>query len=572
MTKITLIFLLLVIIAVASPFKAYCIDTTQNNIFEETTEQSELLSYDVKQFGSLTKSLNVIGNNEAILVVSNEQIIREPVIIPSNIILQFQGKGILNIGSTAKLLIKGPLYAERKQIFRGSGAVSFSGGILRQLRPEWWGAKQDGISDDTRPVQATINSLPIGGGEVLFEEGTYVVNSISLPSNVSIVGSGRECVLEQKKNSKYCCSINPGNGGTPDPKDNKKNIVIRNIHFRGTVAFDGFSEHVYLLNINAATDVAISDCWFSGWRGDAIYLGSSNFAHTERHNMNIVIKNCDFDGVNNENRNAISVIDCDGLEIYNNTFNRCTRQNMPGAIDMEPDANRFAVIRNINVSRNRFSQVGGNVGIISLVLPLRQKELLNPSRNIVIQNNAIDGLIGTGRSKGLNITQNQNADDADGSNEITIAYNDIKNTSRPFVLWGVKGVSIENNIFADSLFAALVSYSNGNNPRDVTFKDNVFSNLGSSDGHGVTVFDAENISFSQNTFENVTHTKNKHGSAIDLSRYFGNKILIENNNFKGGGSANAVIISRNRHDDAELSNYITQYNSFDPGIKPVSLQ
>jgi len=562
MKKLPLILCLWMIIVSGNTFNAHGIS---NGISDGSPEQHELPRYDVKQFGSLTKALDIIGKKEAVLVIPNEQIVREHITLPSNIILQVQGKGIINIVPTAELLITGPVYAERNRIFSGSGTVNFSGGALRRVYPEWWGAKRDGRSDDTRPVQAAINSLSMAGGEALFADGTYVVDSISLPSNISIVGSGRESVLEQKKNAKYCCSINPGNGGTPDPKYNKKNIGIRNIHFRGTVAVDGFSEHVHLLNINAATDVIISDCRFTGWRGDGIYLGSSNIAQTERHNRNIIIKNCDFDGVNNDNRNAITVIDCDGLEIDNDTFTRCTRPNMPGAIDMEPDANRFAVIRNINITRNRFSQIGGTVGIIALVLPLKQKELVYPSRNILIRNNTISGLVGTGRSKGISITQNQNADDADSPNEITIAGNDINNTGRPFVLWGVKGVSIENNVFADSVFTGLVSYTNGYNPRDIAFKNNIFSNLGSNDGYGITVFSAENISFTENTFENI-------GIAIDLSRFTGNRVRIENNHFKGKRTTRAVIFSRNRHDNAGLSSYITQKNSFEPGIESVSIQ
>lgn len=574
MKKLPLILCLWMIIASVGTFNVHGIGITQDGISDGLPEQHELPRYDVKQFGSLAKALDIIGKKEAVLVIPNEQIVRDHITTPSNIILQVRGKGIINIVPTAELLITGPVYAERNRIFSGSGTVNFSGGALRRVYPEWWGAKRDGRSDDTRPVQAAINSLSMAVGEVLFADGTYVVDSISLPSNISIVGSGLESVLEQKKNAKYCCSINPGNGGTPDPKHNKKNIDIRNIHFRGTVAVDGFSEHMHLLNINAATDVVISDCRFTGWRGDGIYLGSSNIAQTERHNRNIIIKNCEFDGVNNDNRNAVTVIDCDGLEIDNNTFTRCTRSNMPGAIDMEPDANRFAVIRNINIVRNRFSQIGGNVGIIAVVLPLKQKELVYPSRNILIRNNTISGLVGTGRSKGICITQNQNADDADSPNEITIAGNEIINSGRPFVLWGVKGVSIENNVFADSVFTGLVSYTNGYNPRDISFKNNIFSNLGSSDGYGITVFSAENISFTENTFENIGSTKDRdrQGIAIDLSRYTGNKVRIENNRFKGKRTARAVIFSRNRHDNTELSGYITQKNSFEPGIESVSIQ
>jgi len=591
MKKLYLILYLWIVIASIDTFNAFGINMTQDEMPDASQAhktallalndssldakkniQHELPHYDVNKFGSLANALVVIGKKAAVLVISNEQIVQKSSTIPANIFLQIQGKGIIKIAPKTELLILGMVYAERNQIFSGSGVVNFSGGMLRRVYPEWWGAKRDGKSDDTGPVQAAINSLSMGGGEVLFADGVYVVDSISLSSNISIVGNGQKSVLEQKKNAKYCCSVNPGNGGTADLINNKQKIRIRNIHLRGTVASDGFSEHAHLLNINAATDVVISDCWLSGWRGDGIFIGSSNRAQTERHNRNITIINCDFDGVNNDNRNAISVIDCDGMEIDNNTFTKCTRPNMPGAIDMEPDANRFSVIRNITITRNRFKQIGGNVGIISLVLPLKQKDLIYPSRNIQISNNTINGEVGTGRSKGISITQNQNADEADIPNEITIAGNEIKDTGRPFVLWGAKGVSIENNVFAESVFTGLVSYTNGYNPRDIIFKNNIFSKLGTSDGYGITVFSAENISFIENTFENIGSTKDKRGIAIDLSRYVGNKVRIENNRFKGKRTTHAVIISRNWHDKPGFSDYISQHNSFEPGIESVSFQ
>jgi hypothetical protein len=570
MKKIYLIAWLWIIIASIDSFEAFGIgvapDVSQSNMHKR------LPHYDATKFSSLFKALNIIGNEKAVLAVSNEQIVRKHISIPANIILRFHGKGVINIAPTAEILISGPIYAERNQIFSGSGVVTFAGGVFRRVCPEWWGAKRDGRTDDTGAVQTAVNSLSMRGGEVSFADGVYVVDSISLVSNISIIGSGLKSVLEQKKNAKYCCSINPGNGGSADPKDNKQKIRIHNLHFRGTVAYDGFSEHTHLLNINAATDVVISDCWFSGWRGDGIFLGSGNSAQTERHNRNITIKNCRFDGVNNDNRNAISVIDSDGVEIDNNSFTRCTRSNMPGAIDMEPDANRFSVIRNIRITRNRFSHIGGNVGIIALVLPLKQKELVNPSRNILIRSNTINGLVGTGRSKGISMTQNQNADDADIPNDITITGNEIKKTGRPFVFWGVKGVIIDNNVFDDAVFSGLVSYTNDYNPRDIMFKNNVFSKLGSGDGYGITVFNAEDISFIENTFDDIGSIKGRNGIAIDLSRYLGNNIRVENNHFKGMQTTHAVLMDRARAFDSERANNISRSNSFAAGIESVSFR
>ncbi len=528
--------------------------------------------YDITQFGSLTQALSSLGHSETVLIISNEQSLQGKNVIPSNIILKFKENGAINIPPQAELLIKGSISAGRIKVFSGAGKVNISSGIMKQVFPEWWGAKRDGKSDDTQPVQAAISSLVAQGGEVAFADGVYIVDSISLASGVSIVGVGRESVLEQKRYAQYCCSINPIDGGTPNPNDNKTKIRIENIHFRGRVVADGFSEHVHLLNINAATNVAISNCWFSGWRGDGIYIGSSNTAQTERHNKNIIIRNCVFDGVNNDNRNAISIIDCDGLEIDNNTFSRCTRPNMPGAIDIEPDANRFSVIRNIKITRNKFNNIGGGVGIIAVVLPLSQKKLINPSHNIMIRDNLIDGLVGTGRSHGINIMQSQDAGDSDISNEIALIGNEIKNTARPFVISGVKGVTITDNIFADSLYSGYVSRKTDHKSQDISFKRNSFKELGKSEGSGIIVFSSQNISFIDNIFEDNGSSTGRHGAAMDLSKWAVTSIQIYNNRFRGKRAIPAVLLSRDNKNHAELANHITQNNLFDAGIKPVFFQ
>src|SRR5262245_13127956 len=64
-----------------------------------------------------------------------------------------------------------------------------------------WGAKGDGITNDTAAIQAAIAraySLPSGGATVFFPRGTYIVGSpgIQLSKNsggaLNIVGAGRD--------------------------------------------------------------------------------------------------------------------------------------------------------------------------------------------------------------------------------------------------------------------------------------------------------------------------------------------------------------------------------------------
>lgn len=495
---------------------------------------NRLPHYNSKQFRSLMEAIAYLGGKAAVLEIFDEQFVREEMSFPANIHLQFHQTGRFSVEAEKTVLIKGTISAGLGQIFSGKGKVSFIGGVSRQVFPQWWGAKGDGKTDDTRPVQEGINTIAKrGGGEVIFSEGTYVVDSISLDSNVSITGNGWTSILEQKRGAQYCCSINHGNGGTSNPEENKKHIRISNLHFRGTVTSDRFAEHIHLLNINAATDVVVSNCLFSGWRGDGIYLGSSNVAKTERHNRNIIIKNCLFDGVNNDNRNAITVIDCDGLSIDNNSFTRCTRSNMPGAIDMEPDDNQFSVIRNIDITNNKFGEIGGNLGVISLILPVEQNKLISPSSNIRIINNTINCNFGTKRSTGITLKQSQNVSNMTVPNGVTISDNKILKSARPFIILGVKGVNVINNIFEDSSMTGLISYLDGFKCQDVIFKGNVFRELATRDGIGIAVYNVDRIEFTENTFDNIGLPSGVYGAAIDFHNGIVDWVRIENNHFKG---------------------------------------
>jgi hypothetical protein len=92
--------------------------------------------------------------------------------------------------------------------FTTSGPAVLGGGALGDISPCWWGAKGDGVADDTAPIQATINSLTsvfsatqswVGGAQVVFPQGTFLISReialsiFSVP--LTIRGAGRDVTL-----------------------------------------------------------------------------------------------------------------------------------------------------------------------------------------------------------------------------------------------------------------------------------------------------------------------------------------------------------------------------------------
>src|SRR4029077_20554331 len=60
------------------------------------------------------------------------------------------------------------------KIFSGAGIISFSGGVVSEFYPEWWGAVGDGVTDDQPAVSAAQAALTTrAGGAVLFCARTY---------------------------------------------------------------------------------------------------------------------------------------------------------------------------------------------------------------------------------------------------------------------------------------------------------------------------------------------------------------------------------------------------------------
>lgn len=373
---------------------------------------------------------------------------------------------------------------------------------------------------------ADLQALLDRRGEIVLPEGVFVAGDLRLYGGTRLRGVAGKTVIRQAPGSGYLLSVNPGAAGSADPARNERQIEIRDLIFEGRVAEDGFSEHAHLLNFNGVSDLLVDNCVIRGFRGDGIYLGSGNQAGVERHNLRVVIRNCTFDGVNRDNRNAVSIIDGRDVVITGNTFRNCTRADMPGAVDIEPDAQPFHVIGDIEISRNDFAEIGGNVGLIAVVLPF--KAFRTPPRGIRILDNRADarGNIGIHLGSGGNATAQTPA------MEVVVSGNEIFDAALGLRIFGMRGVLIEKNLFDGTEMEPLIGYAGETRNQDVTLADNVFRRLSWRTGGGLCIFSAGNLRLSGNLFQEWGPPDAARAPAISLRQGESEQLEIRNNRFE----------------------------------------
>ncbi len=380
----------------------------------------------------------------------------------------------------------------RRQILRGLAAMSLvipssascddraSYVVVPELR-------RPGEPDDT---EALTRALEAGGiaycpaGRGSGPNGVYLLRSVPLRSGATIVGDGERTVLRLAPGARTALSAM---SLTQAPL---QGIVLRDFRIEGRVGETGFREHWNLVWLSGVSGVTIERVQFIGFAGDGLYLGAEHeeVVRESRVVRDVVVRDCLFDGVNNDNRNAISVTGGSNITIDACRFRRCTRANMPGPIDFEPDHFPFYRLERLHVTNCDFDGCGGNVGQIAFVVPT----IVPVPHDILVSGNSFKGYRGTGGD--IVVDVHREPGPTMPAMQCVIERNVGLGGYSGVQVFSGKDVTVRNNRWTDYASRSLIGFAApASGVSDVTVSGEQFIRCGWREGVALAVYKGDGI-------------------------------------------------------------------------------
>lgn len=389
-----------------------------------------------------------------------------------------------------------------------------------------------GILDGTNTtgLQDYIRSALAAHSHIHFPKGTYLLSGslveLTLSDNHHLSGDGMfDTIISQGSNVTGGTGSLSANGGSSSTYID--GLRIHDLCLDGLVATRLFSEFQHLCSLNGVKDAVIERVRFLGFRGDGLYLGSGIVTGHERHNINVTVQDCLFDGVNRDNRNGISVIDGDGIHILNNTFRNCSKSTMPGPIDLEPDSvNNFAIFRNIEIVGNRIESYGGGHGISVAVYPAGA--LTTPPFGIKVANNYIAGAT-KANAFGIFVRTGETISASSAPMAIEVSGNEVHDSGAkaiyPIFVRAVRDIKVHDNSFNGGTVASFGDETDtAVGVYDADIRNNIFYKNGNANG-GVIIASVRNVRFWGNTVDSPNG-----GTAVHGVRFLGSGVTTDSDN------------------------------------------
>jgi hypothetical protein len=426
-------------------------------------------------------------------------------------------------------------------IYNPSGAGAVATTVQTKLREFAsvmdYGAIGNGVADDTVAIQAAVNA----NDAVFFPAGTYKVTSpVTLKSNNILFGEGGASVINYSGTSTSRGAFFADSGSASAYVEN---LTIQDLKIVGQVATLGFSEFIHLVSLHGVRNCLIERCIVEGFRGDGIIFGSglNDPVTTERHNINVTVRDCYIDGINADNRNGISVIDGDGVTIHNNYITRCSRSNMPGAIDIEPDNSIFHVIRNVSITDNHIYDCRGGVGVITVFLPIQTFSTspygFNIENNYIhtpsAPNNNNYGIFFEFGNPFATPTPVPAITDATPNLGVRIVNNRVRypevGPGRCLAVWNINDAVIADNTFYGGS-TSLIGYP-GTGVFDLELVNNSFTRVNGTGDYAISIYTGSRIKIDNNTFKDCGGVSGAARGAIEFNTGTTSYVKINNNVF-----------------------------------------
>lgn len=291
-----------------------------------------------------------------------------------------------------------------------------------------FGAKGDGVTNDTNSIQSLIDSLSLqGGGTVFFPKGTYIAY-LKVPSNIKLLGVGYDSCIKLPPNM-----TNP----TPviinaDKVNGNQNINIENIRIDGNRTS---------INVNAPKGIGYP------WEGINLILVNNLTV------KNVWIENCENEGLDFDGGKTILI---DGLFVTNVGGSPLHPSNGQGDL-----TNRDVIIRNVWSTNNghTHSRSVFLYGSDNLILDgyysdsdYRGLQILGQNMkvsNVTVKNPTENGILVSGTSDNIKI-ENVDVDSA-GAIGVVVSANNISLSNIRIKSSVSNGINLEgNNIQANN--------------------------------------------------------------------------------------------------------------------------
>ena len=260
------------------------------------------------------------------------------VAIPENCVLKFDGGMLSNAIITGNNTI---IDASIVQIF-GEGISLLGGWNEREGYPEWFGAKADGTTDDSAPIQKALDYF----SKIYFPAKTYAILQVFPRSNSTIIFSAGCNIVAAGP-------LTDTSGGVLaqrmiDLRDVENVSIFGNnatIDMRRTdYPEEESGESRHCVSINGCHNVVICDLSANNSFGDGFCLGFP----MSYNNENISLVRCKAD---NNRRQGLSIVDGENVFVESCLFTN-TNGALPSAgIDIEPNYDSLAYhINNIHIN------------------------------------------------------------------------------------------------------------------------------------------------------------------------------------------------------------------------------